>query len=368
MHVQIVHDYLTQLGGAERVVATWSKAYPDAAITTSVCNRSLVSQAIDSKRVRDGWMRFLPGISRHFKKYFLLYPLSYPRLGACSQGAVLISSSGFGHHVACGDDLFSICYCHTPPRFLWGQNEYLVYEIPSRWARIALKPLLEILRWVDLQSAKKIGVYLANSSCVAERVQRYYGRKAYVVFPPVDVARFRVSSVSGDYYVILSRLVGYKKIDVVIEAFRKSGRNLRIIGGGPDERRLAKLAPANVSLLGRLPDEEVVRQLSGAKAVIFPGEEDFGIVPIEANACGKPVVAFRAGGALDTIAEGLNGVFFEFQTPDSIVDAVERCERTVWSPDAIRRHAERFSTEVHLEKIRRFVVAASSGAGGINIV
>lgn len=359
--ITLCHDYFTQLGGAERVVAVWAKHFESASIYTSVASRHVVMEITDPRRVVSSWMRYLPLVREKFKYFFVFYPWAFRSFQTQKSDVVLISSSGFAHYFPVARGTSSICYCNTPPRFLWGNNEYLKFEIRSSLVRLLMRPVLSLMRGMDKRQSARITHYLANSSCVAERIALYYGRKATVIFPPVDTERFQVTIAHEGYYLIVSRLVGYKAIHRAVMAFSRSGKRLIIAGSGPDKARLESLAGPSISFLGRVSDAEVNRLMSGCRAFVFPGYEDFGIGPVEANACGKPVIAYKAGGALDTIQEGVNGCFFSTDELDDFDAAVNRLEAQSWDPFLIRKRAERFSVKAHLDTIDDFIKGATQG-------
>lgn len=357
----LAHDFLIQMGGAERVVETMAEAYPAAPIYTSASLEKTLFPAFRSPRVRNSWMQRLPGLSRYHKHFFFLYPFAFASLRLFQADLAWISSSSFSKWLPKQQGTRFVCYCHTPPRYFWTPDNYLEAEIENPLLRRAVRGLMPLFRRSDLRQSRKIDLFVANSRNVQRRIRDCYGRDSVVVYPPVDVERFRVGERSEDFYLIVSRLVGYKRIELAVRACSETGRRLVVVGDGPDRARLEALAGPSVTFLGRAPDERVVELMSTCRALVFPGSEDFGIVPVEAQACGKPVVAFREGGALETVVEGESGVFFDDAAPESLADALERCDTQAWDPHAIRRHAERFSTRRFLEETRAVLAAAMRG-------
>ncbi|MEJ7811824.1 MAG: glycosyltransferase [Gemmatimonadaceae bacterium] len=349
--VAIVHDYLNQAGGAERVVGTLHEMFPDAPIYTTILRRDSLWPALRDADIRTSWMQRLPGLGRHFKKYLPLYPLAVESFDLGDYDLVISSSSAFGKGAVVRPGACHVCYCHTPMRFAWDYDRYVEREQFGRAVRTVLPLLVGHLRRWDFRTAGRPHTYIANSSVVAERIRQYYGRESEVIPPPVDVARFAPSPVDEDYYLIVSRLNPYKRVDLVVGAFSEMGRPLVVIGDGPDRAALERMAAPNVRFLGRLPDDDVARHYARCRGLIFPGEEDFGIVPLEANASGRPVIAYRAGGALDTVADGRTGVFFRDQTVGAIRDAVERCDAIRWDKAQLRRHAEGFAEGVFRARV-----------------
>lgn len=353
----IVHDYLIQMGGAERVVAVMSKAFPDAPLVTSVTCRESLLPEFRGKTIRNTWMQRLPGINKHFKKVFPLYSFAFRALGKLESDVVWLSSSGFSKWARFAPETPVICYCHNPPRFFWEPESYLAHEVPSPLIRGAVRAVLPLFRRSDYRAAQRITHFVANSRTVQERIKRYYGRESEVIHPPVDVERFKVSDKTEDFYLIVSRLVGYKGIDRAVAGLSKLGKRLIVIGDGPDRQRLEKLAGPTVEFKGRLSDAEVVRHMETCYAFVFPGLEDFGIAPVEAQACGKPVLAFEGGGALETVVPGVSGMFFPEESADSLASIVPEFERQSWNAAVIRRNAERFSEQVFLDKMLTFMEA-----------
>ncbi len=343
------------MGGAERVVEVMSKAFPAAPILTSATRAQGLFPVFREADVRNSWMQRLPGMDRHHKKLFFLYPFAFRSLRLRPGSVAWISSSGFSKWLPKPANAKFVCYCHTPPRFFWMPDSYLENEIAHPLLRRFVRMLMPLFRWSDRRQSRKIDLFLANSRNVQERIRQCYHRDSIVVYPPVDVERFQVSDRTEDFYLIVSRLVAYKRIDLAVRAFTESGKKLVIIGDGPDRDRLEAMAGSNVSFLGRAPDEVVTKSMATCRAYVFPGCEDFGITPVEAQACGKPVIAFRAGGALETVIENETGVFFDQPEAASLVEAVEDFEQRTWDPAVIRANAERFSEARFLEETRRIL-------------
>jgi glycosyltransferase involved in cell wall biosynthesis len=279
---------------------------------------------------------------------------------------VISDSSAFAKGVVTRPETLHICYCHTPMRWAWNYEEYVERERLGKLARSVLPRFITRLRQWDYATAARVDHFVANSPTVMARIAKYYRRESVYIPPPVETSRYAVSREHDDYFLIVSRLVPYKRIDLAVQAFSKLGLPLRIIGKGRDEKDLRKMAAKNVTFLGHLPDDEVRSQLSRCRAFIFPGEEDFGITPVEAQACGRPVIAYGAGGALATVREGLTGVFFHEQTPDALAEAVRGFRDELFDPATIRRHAEEFDTARFSRRFLRFVeekIGTRRGAG-----
>jgi len=355
IRLAIVHDYLIQMGGAERVVSVMAEAFPNARIFTSITDTSRLLPEFSGRRITNTWLNAVPGARKHFKKFFMAYPAAFRSLKPIDADVTWISSSGYSKWVRLDRQTTSICYCHTPPRFFWDPDDYLSHEISNAALRAVARHVVLRLQRLDYSCAQKIDFFIANSLCVQARIKQYYHRESEVIYPPVDVQRFRVQQEVDDYYVAISRLVGYKRIDRAVGAFNRLKKRLLILGDGPDRNRLERMAGPTVRFLGRLSDDEVKGCLERCRGLIFPGREDFGIAPVEAQACGKPVIAFAAGGALETVVPEETGVLFPDPTEESLAQAVDRAEQIKWSPQRIRQNADRFNKEVFLRETEKFI-------------
>ena len=343
MKIALVHDYLFQSGGAERVIAALHRMFPTAPIYTTIADADVVGELLPDADVRTSWMQRLPGLRRHHRKYFLLYPGAMERFDLTEFDLVVSNSSAYAKGVRTRADACHVCYCHTPMRFGWNFSAYAAQEQWGPLTRMALRPLVERVRRWDARTAGRPTAYLANSAAIARRIERCYGVASSVVHPPVEVDRFSPGTVSDDFHLIVSRLAAYKRIDLAVEAFTRLGRPLVIIGDGPARQNLERVAGPSIRFLGRRDDAEVADHYARCRALVFPGEEDFGLTPLEANASGRPVIAYAAGGALDTVRDGVTGVFFREQTAESLADAVAACDAVPWNRDLLRSHAETFS-------------------------
>jgi len=355
VRLALVHDFLNQFGGAERVVAALHELYPMDPIFTSICDQSKLPPEFQRMDIRTSFMQQLPFVMRFFKLYFMLYPIAFERFDLSGYDVILSSSSAFAKGVKKQPGQLHICYCHTPMRFVWRYDDYVARESIPGWAKSILPFLLEPVRRWDLQTAAKVDSFIANSRNVAERIKQTYGRESVIINPPVDCDYFKPASMDHDYFLVVSRLNSYKRIDLVIETFNQLDLPLKIIGAGPDKRKLQQIARPNVEFLGRRTDEEVAQHLAECRALVFPGDEDFGIVPLEANASGRPVIAFQAGGALETVVDGETGVFFDEQTPQSLGLAIKRFQFESFDKQRLRQHALKFDKEVFKRKIKDFV-------------
>jgi len=360
LRVAFVHDNFLQAGGAERVAEVIARSLPGAHLFSTAVLRDKLSAYLKTRPIRDTFLRRVPGLRRYYRHYFLLYPLAVLSIPLSTYDLVITSCCGFAKMARARRDAVHICYCHTPTRWIWRFDDYAAREGFSSLTKSILKIMVKFLRAVDLRAAGNPDFFLANSKNVADRIRQFYGRDSVILHPPIDCSRFNVSYESQGYYLIVSRLVAYKRIDLAIAACEAAGRHLVIIGDGPDRKRLESLAGPNTTLKGRLSDTEVADALGNCRALLFPGEEDFGMTPLEANAAGKPCIAYRSGGALDSVIDGRTGVLFPDPSAESLIAALHRAEQIELNPSELRSHAMRFDTSVFVE---RFLSLVSSMAG-----
>lgn len=357
--IAVFQDYLAQMGGAERVTEAIHQTLPDADLVTTLMVPEKVSPYLREAGARTTWMQKLPAKDKLFRHYFLLYPAAVESVQMEQYDLIVSSCCGYAKGLHRRRDAVHVCYCHTPMRWVWRFREYTEREGFSRTTTAALKLMVQGLKQWEMRAATRPDYYIANSHIVAERLQSAFGVQAHVIEPPIDTSRFRISPHTEDFYLILSRLVAYKRIDLAIAACTRTGRRLMIIGDGPDRARLERMAGPTVSFLGRQPDDVVNRYAARCRALLFPGEEDFGMAPLEVNAAGRPVVAYGAGGATETVKEGLNGILFRSQTEDSLIEAMEQLEAQSWNPAAIRRNAMRYDLSVFQDRLLSFLAEVS---------
>jgi glycosyltransferase involved in cell wall biosynthesis len=354
--VAIVHDYLNQMGGAERVVELLHRMFPEAPIYTTIVDRDRLWPELRDAEIRTTWMQKIPRILKRAKQFFWLYPFAVGSFNLRGYDLVISSSSAFAKGAPVKGKTIHLCYCHTPMRFAWDFANYMEANEASKFQKALAKWIMVPLRMWDKVTSKRIHHLVANSSVVKARIATYYGRDSSVIFPPVNISRFKITDIDvGDYFLVVSRLVSYKRIDLAVEACTKMGKKLVVIGDGPDRKKLELLSGPTIEFKGRLPDEQVVHYMQHCQALIFPGIEDFGITPLEVNACGRPVVAFRGGGALDTVVPDENGVFFDHQTVDSLIERLDKMDQIKWNSLNIRKHAEEFSEEVFIKKVSELI-------------
>jgi glycosyltransferase involved in cell wall biosynthesis len=355
MKIALVHDYLNQYGGAERVLEELHELYPEAPIYTSMYSPSAMPDSYRKMDVRTSFMQRLPGVTSHHQQYLPLYPLAFESFSLDDYDVVLSNSSAFCKGVVTGPQTLHICYCLTPMRWVWDYRGYVERENLGRLSRLGLPPLISTLRTWDITTVNGVDEFIAISRSVAARIRKYYRRDSVVIYPPVRTELFAGGGQPGDYYLVVSRLIPYKRIDLAVDAFNQLGLPLKVVGDGRDRAALQARARPNVQFLGRVPEAELGELFRGCRGFLFPGEEDFGIAPVEAQAAGRPVIAYAAGGALDTIVDGVSGVLFAEKTADSLAAAVRRLEGLALDPQQITKNARRFDRAVFREQLDHFV-------------
>jgi glycosyltransferase involved in cell wall biosynthesis len=355
MKLALVHDYLVQDGGAERVLQALQEIWPEAPTFTLFFDPDRLP-AFRGRDVRTSFLQRAPLIKTKYQMYVALMPTAVEQLDLTDYDVVLSNASAFAKGVIVRRDALHLCYCHTPTRYLWSDTHSYVQELRlPRMAKSLLLPVLSYLRLWDRQAAERVDHFIANSRTVQERIKKYYRRDAHVIHPPVEVDRFSISHEPKTYFLAGGRLVAYKRFDVIVEAANRTGLPVKIFGTGPIEHELRERARPNVEFLGKVSDEERARLYANAKAYIHPQEEDFGITAVESMASGRPVLAFRKGGATETVIDGVTGQFLEDQSWEELADAMIRFEEGRWDPVRIRAHAETFHQRQFQETVRQFV-------------
>jgi len=345
--IALVHDWLVGMRGGERVLEVLCELFPGADLFTLVHRPGSVSPVIEQRTIHPSVIQHLPmGVSR-YQYYLPLFPMAVEMMDLKNYDLVVSSSSSAAKAVVVGKDALHVCYCHTPMRYLWDQYDQYFGKGRSSFAvRTVMHAVRGYLRRWDVASSQRVHHFIANSRFVQERIRRIYGRDSEVIYPPVDVGRFSVSRDDDGYFLIVSALVPYKRIDLAVQAFNARRERLVIVGSGGEARKLKAMAGPTIEFLGPLSDDLVRQHYERCKGVVFPGEEDFGIVPVEAMACGKPVIAFGHGGVCETVVDPTTGIFFREQSSTSLEQAVERFHRTEFLPDRIRAHVEQFRKDV----------------------
>ena len=356
MKVALVHDWLTNMGGAEQVVINLKRIFNDAPIYTTFYTPDNLCDELKNIDVRTSRLQKKNKKVIDHKKYFPFMPRAFEAFDLNDYDLVISSSSSCAKGVITNSNSIHICYCHTPMRYAWEKREEYTKNM-GRLKRKSVDILLHYMRMWDVASSNRVDYFIANSNEVKNRIKKHYKREAYVIHPPVRCEYFNISDTDGDYYFVLSRLVPYKRYDLAIKACKELKRKLVIIGEGPEKDSLQKLAEGdeNIIFLGRQSDEVVKKYMSECKALLFPGEEDFGIVPVEAQACGRPVIAYGKGGALDSVVPGKTGVFFENQTVEDLKEAILKFETMKFDKKEIRAHAMKFDEKEFRNKMVEFI-------------
>jgi len=358
LKLALVHDWLNQMGGAEDVLETLVRLYPDRPLYTSIYAPELMPTYDRNWDIHTLWLDRLPGIHIHHQPYLPLYPIAWGGLDLSDYDVVLSNKSGFCHGFQYGANTLHICYCLAPTRYVWQIDGYIAREGIDKPIQVALRPLIAALRRWDYQAAQRVNLFVAISTEIQQRIKTYYGRESVVIYPPVDTSRFQPSNTVEDYFLIVSRLIPYKRIDLAVQAATHLGLPLKIGGKGRDLERLKAMAGPTVEFLGYVPDEQLPDLMARCKAFLFPGLEDFGITPVQAQAAGRPVIAFGGGGALDTVIPGKTGELFNEMTVDSLAQVMHNFDANAYSPAAIRAHAEQFDMQIFNRQITSFVEGA----------
>jgi glycosyltransferase involved in cell wall biosynthesis len=362
MKVALVHDWLNQYGGAERVLEVLHELYPDAPVYTSIFEPKAMPSFYRSWDIRTSLMQNFPFVKRRHQPFMGLFPFAFEQFDLSEFDLVISNSSAFCHGVLTSARTRHICYCLTPTRFIWNFHEYARDENIGALARRVLPLLLTQVRMWDRVAADRVDHFIAISAAVEKRIAKFYRRESEIIHPPVDCSSFELVAQPDDFFLIVSRLVPYKRVDLAVRAFNELGLPLVIAGDGRDRARLERMAGPNVRFLGRVSESRLRDLYSHCRAFIFPGEEDFGLTPLEAQASGRPVIAYAAGGALDTVVDGHTGIFFKEKTPTSLIAALKRFEVEDFDPLAVRAHALAFDTPVFRQRFVSYVERKLSGA------
>jgi glycosyltransferase involved in cell wall biosynthesis len=336
-------------------MAALHRIYPQAPIyTLLVSERNRDAEVLRGMDLRTSFVHRLPLAQRWHEPYLPLFPIAIESLDLTGYDLVLSSSHVCAKGVIPAPEALHICYCHTPARYAWDLGPLYLRRLNplKRWYAAAV---MHRLRMWDLTTSARVDHFIANSRFVAQRIRRYYRRCATVIHPPVDTRFFTPGEGAGDYFLVVSRLTAYKRVDLAIEAFNRLGLPLVVIGDGPERRRLASRAGSTIKFLGRVSRKEVRDHMRGCRALVYPGKEDFGITPVEAQATGRPVVAYGAGGALETVVDQVTGVLFAEQSTDAVCEAVTACVGLSFDRDAIRQHALQFDSDLFCRKMIEFV-------------
>lgn len=357
MRVALVHDWLVTMGGAERVLEEIAAMFPDAPIYTGVVDRARLSPFLQGRTIIPSLVQGLPFAQKWYNRYLPILAYAMEQFDLSAFDLVISSSAAVAKGVVTRAETRHVSYVHTPMRYAWDlYHDYRLREARGLSQRL-MGPVFHYMRLWDRLSADRVDALIANSTVVQRRIEKHYRRSSEVIFPPVAVDRFHVAEGPGEYYLVLSRLVSYKRFDLAVKACSRLGVPLVVAGDGPERKALEQLAGPTVKFVGRVADQDVDRVMGGAKALLFPGEEDFGITPVEMQAVGRPVIAFGRGGVLDSVIHGETGWLFSEQSVDSLEQAIQDADKVSWDPVRIRTHAEQFRSEVFRERFRSAVLA-----------
>jgi glycosyltransferase involved in cell wall biosynthesis len=356
MKVALVHDYLNQYGGAERVLEAFTQIFPQAPIYTLLYDGQRTGYAFEDRKIKTSFLQKIPLLKSHHRPFLMLMPLAVEQFDLSQYDLVLSDSASYAKGVITSPQTLHICYCHTPIRYAWDDSHRYIEEFGYPGLVKKFIPFfMNYIRLWDEQAAQRVDKFIANSYFVAQRINKYYHQEAQVIHPPVKTNLFYLADRPDNYFLIVGRFLPYKRFDLAIEAFNQLGLPLKIIGGGPERKKLEKKAKSNIEFVGLVSDERLKDYYARCQAFIFPQEEDFGITAVEAMAAGRPVIAYQAGGALEIIREGATGLFFKEQTADCLIEAVGRFKPADFNPQLIREKAMEFDQEKFKERIKGFI-------------
>ncbi|MFW6008256.1 MAG: glycosyltransferase [archaeon] len=355
LKVAIVHDWLTNFGGAERVIKVFENIFPQACIYTTVFDKKNMSKYFNEEKIVTSFIDKIPMSEKLYTKLLFLMPNAFESFNLTKYDIVLSSSSSCAKGIITGPNTMHISYIHTPMRYAWDLY-YEYYNNANFITKFFMKRIIPNIRQWDVLNTSRIDYLIANSNYVRNRIKKYYRRNSEVIYPPVDTEFFKpINGVTKDYYLIVSRFVSYKRIDLAIKAFNNLGKRLIVVGSGEQEKKLKEIAKSNIIFTGRVSDKELMKYFQECKALIFPAREDFGIIPLEAQSCGKPVIAFGAGGALETVEHLKTGYLFKDQTVQSLQFAITNFEEKNYEEKYIREHAKKYSKERFIIQLRNYI-------------
>ncbi len=355
MKIALVHDYLAQDGGAERVLQAFHEMWPEAPIFVLFHDREKI-KGFDKAKIKESFIAKFPFAKKRYQWLLPLMPMATERHNLHEFDVVLSSTSAFAKGVLTRPETLHISYCHTPTRYLWTDTHEYIADLKYNSAVKALLPrIIHHMRLWDKMSVDRVDHFIANSDTVRHRINKYYRRDSDIIYPPVDTHNFKVAEEVGNYFVTGGRLVPYKRTDLVIHVFNRLGWPLKIFGDGPEFAELKAMAKDNIEFLGRISDEAKSDLLAKAKAFIHPQIEDLGITPIESMASGRPVIAYPVGGVTETVIPNVTGLFFKDQTWESLLDTILDFDSLNWDSQTIKKHAERFGSELFKDRVKKYV-------------
>lgn len=359
LKIALVHDYLNQYGGAERVLESLIEIFPNASIYTLLYYKKRVGDHyFENKKINTSFLQKIPFIKLDHRYFLYLMPLAIRQFDFSGYDIVISHTASFAKGVKVPENVLHICYCHTPTRYLWEDNYLKEAPHYPAFLKIFIKPLIKILRRWDYNVSQRVNYFIANSNNISSKIKKIYNRDSIVIYPGINTKKFYIDGVKNDYYLAVGRLLFYKHFDLTIKVFNKLGLPLKIIGSGPDKDRLKKMANKNIEFVGRVDDDSLRKYYSKARALIFPQDEDFGLVPLEAMACGTPVIAYFSGGVKETIINEKTGLFFYKQTEKDLEDSIRKFEITKdnFNPEVIRNHALNFNEKIFKEKFKNAII------------
>jgi len=358
LKIALVHDHLAQDGGAEKVLKVFAEMFPDAPIYTLLYEQINADKYYKGRLIETSIIQRIPGGVKHYQWYMPFMPMAVEFFDLSNFDIVLSDSSSFAKGVITSTHTLHICYCHTPTRYLWSDTHQYINELKyNKYFKKIISLVLNYVRIWDKVAADRVDAFIANSKFVAKRIKKYYHRDSYLIYPPVELEKFQLADQIGDYFLIGGRLAPYKRVDIVVKAFIRLGLKLKVFGDGTDIARLKDIAKdyGNIEFFGRVNDQQKAELYKNCLAFINPQEEDFGITAVEAMASGRPVIALRQGGAIETVIENKTGVFFDEQTVDSLIEALNNFDHKKFSPIEIKNYAQKFSVRRFKEEINKFI-------------
>lgn len=360
MKVALVHDYLNQYGGAERVLEAFTQIFPKAPIYTLLYDKKKTGYAFEKKKIKTSFLQKIPFLKNHHRSFLMFMPLAVEQFDFSEYDLVISDSASYAKGVVIPPNTFHICYCHTPIRYAWDDSHKYIEEFGyPNIIRKFIPFFMNYIRFWDEHAADRVDKYIANSKFVSERIKKYYHRNSQVIYPPVKTSLFHLSDKKPkEYFLMVGRFLPYKRFDLAIEAFNQLNLPLKIIGDGPDKKKLMKKAKDNIEFIGLVSDDKLKEYYANCRAFIFPQEEDFGITAVEAMASGRPVIAYQAGGALEIIKHGETGLFFKEQSSESLINTLKEFNSFDFNPKLIRQEAARFDLENFKERIKETIFSS----------
>lgn len=359
MKIAIVHDWLTGMRGGEKVLEVLCELFPEAVLHTLIHIKGCVSPTIEKMKIKTSFLQNLPFVAKRYRYYLPFMPQAIESFDMSEYNLIISVSHCVAKGIIPSSKAVHICYCNTPVRYAWEMyDQYFNNRQTGLFTRMVAPTVTKKLRDWDFKTCKRVNYFVANSNNVGSRIKRYYQREFDVIYPPVDIDFYKViksDKQNNNYYLIISAFAPYKKIDIAIKAFNILGYPLKIIGTGQEEKKLKSIAKSNIEFLGWESYESLRKYYSNCKAFIFPGEEDFGITPVEAQACGKPVIAYGKGGVLETVIPDVTGIFFQEQTPESLIEAVKKFETMKFDGNKIRENTIRFNYQRFKTEINKYI-------------